>query len=422
MTADPAPTERAHSELGASVAARFFACSGSVILGRGFPNRSSIHAERGTAAHALGEMCLRSGQDTVEYTDRVVEGITVDEEMADNVQVYVDVCRETMAAAEVYGIEQRFDLASLDPPVPMFGTADFWCRYRRDGRLVLRIVDYKNGWLPVTAEGNPQLRYYALGAMFLSPETMPDEIEAIIVQRDTVKRTTLDPLELVEWSITLMQKARETQKPDAPLAAGAWCRFCPVAGNCAEQARSALAVAGMEFSVLPESEPDRVPIGAPPDPRTLAPEELGPLLAATANLDLWINGLREAATASISRGDPVPGWKLVPTRPQAGWIDAKDAETMLSGVFEIDPHAPREVLSPAQARQRIVTARYNEAKAAGQKMAKKAIEVGVRADMEKLIAHKSSGLTLVPVSDTRIAAPDAGSEFGPTDSPEGDSE
>lgn len=410
------PAERAHSELGASVAARFFACPGSVLLSRGMPNRSSIHAELGTAAHALGELCLRGGQDTIEYIDRVVEGHVVDETMADNVQVYIDVCREHLADAEAFGIEQRFDLARFNPPVPMFGTSDFWCRYPSpDGSAVLRIVDYKNGWLQVAAQNNPQLKYYALGAMILDPAPV-HKIEAIIVQRDTVKRTEFDPVELIEWSIDLIAKAHETQRPDASLAAGPWCRFCPARGQCAEQTRHALAVAQMEFAVPVDSTPDspRTAVGEPPDSRTLDPREIGAALARTADLEMWIKALRETATAAISRGVAVPGYKLVPTRPQAGWRDPEAAVSLLSDVFEIDPHT-RDILTPPQARARITTERYTAAKQAGTKTSKKAIEIEVRRELDNLVAYRSSGLTLVSDSDTREATPTAGSEFGPVD-------
>ena len=455
MTDTPEPGQRAHSELGASVAARFFACPGSVRLSRGLPNRSSVYAAQGTSAHALGELCLRNGQDTIEYIDRVIEGFVIDEATADNVQVYVDVCREHADSSDAFGIEQRFDLSKFDPPVPMFGTSDFWRRYRRaDGKRVLRIVDYKNGWLAVAAANNPQLMYYALGAMFLDDSPV-DEVEAIIVQRDQVKRTTFDPLELVEWSIVLIRKAHETQREDAPFAAGAWCRFCPASGQCAEQARSALATARIEFSALPAPAEDggwtgrRCPkcggsgeiegefgpkrcggcggtgeeyavgkpaaphvTGAPPDPKLLTPDALAVVLTQLDGLEIWIKAVRESATAAISRGEVVPGYKLVPTRPAAAWVSAEDAAMVLRALFEVDPHT-REILTPAQARGRIITARYEEAKARGEKLTKKAIEAGVREEMKSLVTHRSSGLTLVSVSDTRDAAPRAGSEFGP---------
>jgi hypothetical protein len=400
------PAERAHSELGASVAARFFACPGSVLRGRGMPNRSSVYAQAGTAAHAVGELCLRNGQDAIEYVDRTVEGVVIDETTADNVQVYVDVCRETMSTAAAYGIEQRFDLARFDPPVPMFGTADFWSLNAGPSGRVLRIVDYKNGWLPVQATNNPQLRYYALGAMFLFSDPV-DQVEAIIVQRDMVKRTTFDPLELVEWSVELMQKARETQRPDAPTAAGAWCRFCPVSGQCPTQAEAALAVAGMEFGAL-EIE------SAPPTPATLSPERLAAVLARASEIRTWLDAVEAAAQAAISRGDRVPGFKLVPTRAVQGWRDPENARGLLDALFEIDPLSTPELLSPAQARSRIVTARYNAARDAGQKRPKKTIEAEVREQMGNLVSYVSNGLKLVPESDTRIGMPDAGSEFPET--------
>ena len=84
---------REHSEIGASGAKRWMNCPGSVRLCRTIPNESSAAAEEGTAAHELAETCLKSGQDAVEFIDRTVHGFTVDEDMAEAVQVYLDYIR-----------------------------------------------------------------------------------------------------------------------------------------------------------------------------------------------------------------------------------------------------------------------------------------------------------------------------------------
>ena len=85
-SAEPAHADRAHSELGASSCERWWNCPGSVAASRGMPNRSSPAAELGTAAHEVAELCLRNGQDALEYVGRTVNGIEIDAHTADKVQ------------------------------------------------------------------------------------------------------------------------------------------------------------------------------------------------------------------------------------------------------------------------------------------------------------------------------------------------
>jgi hypothetical protein len=133
--------EKSHSELGASVAARWMACPGSVQLSRGRPNESSAFAQEGTAAHALGELCLRRGADPATFVGTTLDGVEVDADMAEHVRVYVDYCRRI---PQGYAwIEKQFNLGALNPPGPMFGTADFVARDVPS--RTLDVVDLKYG-------------------------------------------------------------------------------------------------------------------------------------------------------------------------------------------------------------------------------------------------------------------------------------
>ena len=121
-------------------------------------------------------------------------------------------------------------MALLDPPVPMFGTADFFSYSKR--RRELHLVDFKYGkgvW--VAARNNPQLMYYALGAALLIEHPV-SKISMTVVQPrfakgDPVRTATVDAVELAEWSIELIARAHATQQPNAPTVAGEHCKFCP---------------------------------------------------------------------------------------------------------------------------------------------------------------------------------------------------
>ncbi len=438
-------TERQHSELAASATARWWNCPGSVALSRGIPPEPpTIHAQRGTAAHEVAEMCLRSGQDAIEYVGRTVNGIEFDAELADGVQVYLDDCRSLIPNTilpSAMQVEVQFDLATLNPPVPMFGTADFVAYVPVWRKLYVK--DYKNGFLHVPAD-MPQLRYYALGAVLaLGPSKPVGEVEVTIVQPngtgEPVRRATFDAVELTEWSLELIERAEATQRPDAPRVVGAWCRWCPARGVCPTRAAEALAVAQIEFAdaVLPADtalcsvcrEPQQAtPSGTsccnghggadearlavvPPPVAILTPEQVGALLRRVEAVEAWIDDLRKGALAELKAGRAVPGWKLVNNRPSSVWLDRDDAVLALEAVHDIDPWQP---LSPAQAREALRDKLHAAALAVhtgGKKPTKKAAEEAARALLAPLIRTASTGVVLAPDSDPRPAVLAGGSEF-----------
>lgn len=414
---EPAHQDRAHSELGASGCKRWWNCGGSVALSRGIPNRSSVYAAEGTAAHELAEACLTREQDAVEYIDRSFGDFTVTSDMAEAVQVYLDECRRVPGSQH---IEVRFSLESIDPPAPMFGTADF-VLYDATTRT-LRVVDLKYGaGVQVQAEDNPQLRYYALGAMLAFPQYDVQAIEAVIVQPRAfghpIRSTTIDPVDLWEWSVTLIRQAEKALAPDALLKAGDWCRFCPAAGKCSAQRDAALAVAVDEFAV--EDETTVEVVQQPIDARLLTPEQVADALARVPMVEAFIRDLLAVGHQLATQGT-LPGWKLVPKRPTQRWTDATEAADMLAMAHELPDDAifkPRELVSPAQAREAL-TAQILASRLAGyapnqgvKKSTKKQAEEDARKALGGLITSASSGENLVPVSDERLALPAAGAEF-----------
>lgn len=411
--------DREHSELGASICARFWNCPGSVRLSRGAPRRESKYAQVGTAAHELGETCLRSGQDAIEYVDRTIAGQVVDSNMAEGVQVYLDTCRPLMQHWHL--IEGRFTLEQFGPPAPMFGTADF-VAYDAETRT-LHVVDYKNGWLPVEAENNAQLRYYALGAMLLLGAEKPvSRVEVRIVQPNglghAVKRAEIDAVELVEWSVELIDRARAALEPDAPLAPGAWCKFCPAA-PCTAQTDASLATARLEFADVVSASDTAA---APPEVRLLSLDEIAEILKRADALEQWLTDVRGAAVAALQRGRAVGDWKLVHGNGRTRWRNSETAARTLLVDHDLPESAvyePAPVVSPAKARVALAGALVDAAKARGEKLTKKSAEATARLALADLTETplSSSGPQLVRGSDPRPALL-PGSEFTALPEPE----
>lgn len=390
----------AHARLGASGCERWWNCPASVRLSVGQPNRETEAARRGTAAHEVAHLCLASGQDAAEYVGRTVKGVEIDAPIADGVQVYLDDCRAT-PGTEPAEYETRLSLAELDPPEPMFGTVDF-DKYDAVTRT-LYVKDYKNGYIWVSPKSKAT-RYYALAAMLKLGAGKPvSNIEVTICQPNgaglDLKRDTFDSIELVEWAAELMTHASATQDPESPAVAGPWCTFCPVEGRCATQAAARLADAGAEF----ESFTDPAADPALPEVRLLTKAELGVLYGKAPLILAFLKSVA-AAVAADTEGT---GWKRVVKYGDAAWVDAETVADSLELFHEIDPWAPRKVVSPAVARG-LITANLRP-----DHKTKKDAEAAARVALAGLIHNPKTGTQLVPLADKRPAdtSPTNGAEF-----------
>jgi hypothetical protein len=386
-----------HSELGASKAERWMQCPGSVNAERDLPNTRSEYAIEGTAAHTLAEKALRKNLDAAVWLDTEIDvegtSVTVTEEMAEAVQVYLDYVRTLIptgldkgGSQPEWGIEEQFDLAPLNPPEPMFGTADFW-QWSPEIRY-LEVVDYKHGsGVFVQVEGNPQFLYYALGAV-VKLNKKPKRIRVTVVQPrgagDPVRSWEFDWETLVAFKRHLFDRAQLTQAVDAPRSAGAHCRFCKATATCPEQRNVAIAVAQSEFDVEPEY--------APPAPDTLTDDQISLVLTKAPLVEDWIKAVRAYVSSKLDRGESVPGWKLVPKRATRKWSDEEIAEECLHSVLGTNAYT-RKLRSPAQAE-----AALKEAK--------------LKLDITSLVIKQSSGTNLVPADDPRPAlTPSAQDDF-----------
>lgn len=388
----------AHASLGASGADRWMRCPGSITLSKRAPvQRESIYAAEGSAAHKLGEICLQLSTSPFSYLGgtagreivqdprvaTVPDGKTtfeITEGMCEAVQVYVDEINRIREVAGPYKkewIEHRFSLDPLDPPEKMFGTSDFTLYSPEERKLY--VVDYKHGvGYAVEAVGNPQGRYYGLGAALMIKDPI-DEVEIVIVQPRAIhsdgpiRRDTVEYLDLLDWSADLMDAARLTQDPNAPLMAGRWCKFCPAATICPELEKKALEDVRDEFDDL----------DAPPASTDLTLDRIGTILQKAEMLEGWLKALRQRALEALEAGEEVPGWKLVEKRATRKWINPVDAENFLTEELGEDAYAPKKVITPPQA----------------EKILGKAHE-----GLKKMYTAESSGVTLAPSTSSKPAA------------------
>lgn len=381
---------RGHCELSPSAASRWMACPGSVALNRRLPKTpSSFYAEEGTAAHEMGEECLRSKKDPQDllgefWTDGEGTKHEIDQEMVDAIQTYVDYIRGLLAGACVwYSIERQFFLDAINPPAPMYGTADFV------GIVgdALEVVDYKHGkGVAVEVPENKQLMYYALGAYISIPQEMLPHIRRVritVIQprayhaAGPIRSWELSTLDLLDYAMDLFAMAEVALAPGAPLSTGDHCRWCAAKGVCPEATNRAVAIAKGEFKVLQDKP-------APPEATLLTPEQLADFLPKFDAVEAWMKGVREHAYNLLMKGTPVPGYKLVDKRATRKWADENEVEKWILAAGH-NPGKLHEtsLLSPAKAEK--VLGKKNP----------------IPAD---LISKVSSGYTMTEASDNRPAA------------------
>lgn len=375
-----------HSPIGASSMSRWSKCPGSVRESRGIENRTSAEALEGTKAHYLAEICLSGERHPKEKLGKDLgDNVIVSQDMVDAVEVYVDFVSEAVPAAirhsKNFLLEHSFDLSSLHPG--LYGTADLVVFYPKEKRLL--VVDYKHGvGVPVEVKDNPQLMYYALGAL-ITTGFPAETVEMVIVQPrcfhadGPIRRHTVPALELLEFAADLIDYAKATEDPDAPLHAGSHCRWCPAAGKpCKELERVAFETAKAEFAPT----------------LSYDPQHLADTLAKLPALEAFIKTVREFAYGEAEHGRTPPGWKLVEKRATRKWRNESDAEDVLSeaGLLPDEIYEPPALKSPAKI--------------------EKLLGKEDRALLNDLVTKESSGYTLAPESDKREAVKkDAASEF-----------
>lgn len=364
-----------HSKIGASSMYRWSVCPGSVRECAKVPAYSSSYAEEGTEAHDLAARCLTENKQAWDLAS--------DAEQCEAVQVYLEHCHSLMTNESTCHIEHKFDLSVVYPGC--FGTADFVCY--QPATKTLHVVDYKHGaGLPVQATSNPQLMYYALGAL-LTLGYKVDRVCMTIVQprcphpAGPVRSYDIPAIDLLDFRADLIGYAKATEDANAPLHPGDHCRFCPAAAVCKALHAQAQAAAMVEFK--PALPYDPVALAAALDKRDA--------------VKAWLKNIDEFAYREAEAGRTPPGYKLVAKRAVRSWRSEGDTQEFLAdaGLTSAQMYEAPALKSPAQ-----IEAVF------GKK--------NVPAALDGLILKESSGHTLVRASDPRPAAlPSAASEFSP---------
>lgn len=358
-----------HARLSASAAHRWLNCPGSVRLAEGKPRTTPYAAAEGTFAHTLaGDAYAMAGHYAESYNRKtVVDGHTVqcNPEMVAAVNSYYDVMVGLHLQQSWLEMPLREALSWWDEDLG--GTADF-VSYSKNQKL-LRVMDFKYGagvFVPV--ENNVQLKTYALGAM-LNIDGPVETIETYIFQpryetEEPLRRFDYTAEQLIEFAGDLAEGTRRTRAPDAPLAAGSWCKFCPNAGTCPELEKKHTAMVTQSFEIV-----------------SYTPPQLAEFLRNVPLVEERMRAIKDEAYRRACEGEEIPGFKIVDKRAVRVWTDEKAAAEWAEH-RGIDPW-DRKMKSPAQL--------------------EKGLKAAEKKELEPYYDKVSHGTALVPDSDKRNA-------------------
>lgn len=296
--------EREHALLSASSAARWMKCPPSARLEDGIVDEQSTYAAEGTLAHQMCELKLMAGElKPGTYTRRMnklKKHELFDPEMAgytDEYADYVESICNNLPEKPYMTVEKKVDYSVYAPEG--FGTADCIIIHKD----VMHIIDFKYGkGVPVSAEGNPQMGLYALGALAAYGFIFPiEKVHFHIVQPRLHNFSTWDTSrkELECWGEKIVKpKAELAFKGEGEFRSGDHCRFCRVA-NCRQRACDNL-------KLLEEYQGKLPPV--------LSDKEVGEALEKAEQLVAWHKKLRSYAQGTLLDGKQIPGWKIVEGR------------------------------------------------------------------------------------------------------------
>lgn len=309
-----------HAFLSASGAHIWMHCTPSVKLSTQFPDQGSNYAAEGTLAHSLAEIKLRRQYDTVnmtaqEYREqfaKIQEDPLYQSEMDGYTDAYIDyITRLCMAfpTKPYVAAERRLDFSHIVPEA--FGTGD--CIIIHEDELHVCDLKYGKG-VPVSAQGNPQLRLYALGAVkeYALLFRIRKIVTHIIQPRlDNFDSESLTIEELEAWGESVKPIAAQAFAGEGDFHPGEHCRFCRAKARCTARA--------VEMLKLEEPK-QRQDSG-----ELLSDDEIGSILTRAIPLRNWIESLEGYAKDQLITGKQIPGWKLVEGRSNTKIADFEEA-------------------------------------------------------------------------------------------------
>lgn len=307
-----------HALLSASSSHRWISCPPSARLCAEYEDKGSDYAKQGTDAHTLCEYKLKTLLGM--KCENPIKNLSFyDEEMEECADGYAGYVIEELTKAKekctdpTLLIEQKLDYSKYVEEG--FGTGD--CVIVADGTV--SVIDYKHGLgVLVSAEDNPQMMCYALGAVELFDGIYDiDTVKMAIYQprRENISTYSVSKAELIKWAEEiLVPTAKLAFAGEGDFKVGEHCRFCKVKAKCRKRMEYNMELARYDFEM----------------PATLSDEEIAVILSKVDELSSWAENVKEYALQQALSGTTYKGFKVVEGRSSRKYTDEDEVVKAVS--------------------------------------------------------------------------------------------
>ncbi len=412
-----------HAKLSPSSAHRWLHCAGSMILEKDLPDSTSEHAELGTAAHFLASECLEQGKEATDFLNRTIQisngtalwkdetdlvgqsFFTVDLEMTENIQKYLDAVRSQAEGNQLL-VEQRVSFGAYIDAQDAFGTSDVIILTPDE----IQVHDLKYGrGVKVDATGNEQLNLYGLGALdefgvFGDFKQVRKVIHQPRIGHFSEEVVTVEQLE--EFAQDVKQSVAHIRALEIGLEDGdggaiadfegsfnpgeKQCQWCKAKATCPALSNHLMQTMLGEFENLDDMDLQTAVPEATAQIVSYENDRLSNFYAAIPLFENWIKAVDAAVHDKLHAGEFVPGFKLVEGRKGSRkWSDDKEAEELFKSMrLKTEQMYDLKLISPTTA----------------SKLQKENV-IGPRqwSKVEALITQNDGKPTVAPESDKRPA-------------------
>lgn len=340
-----------HAKLSPSGAGIWGFCSGTRAASSRFSDQETEANRIGTAAHEVGALCLEHGLEPELFIGQAMSnGIVVDREMVDCVQIYVDNVRSASMDKRDVLIERRTYMPQIHQSV--WGTLD--AAYLDYDANRIYLWDYKHGHRHVKAEANLQMICYALG--LINHYNITHDIEFVfrIVQprsysgNGPVESWVVRSSDLVPYIEQLRVKAHEALEGTPTLTTGSHCRYCPAIGVCSAARQASYNIMDFVNEAYALDEMDDADVGL----------EYELMERAIKVMQARRDALSDELTFRVENGSNSTGYSLVSKAGKWEWLDDDDA-LWVASEFGVDAKV-ESVRTVAQVRSELSAAKRKE--------------------------------------------------------------